>query len=243
MSVNVDLSGQTAVVTGAGRGIGRCMALTLGKAGAYVAAVARTQPDLEALKRDIENAGGTAGVQPCDVSDADAVTAMFERVVEERGRVDILVNNAGLGIYGLLQDMPPDDFDKVIAVNLRGTFLCAQQAMRIMRRQRRGTIVNVSSVLGFKGYKNQSAYTASKHGVMGLTKSLAVEAQPHGIRVSAVLPGGVDTEMVRKSRPDLDPEDLLRPVDVAQAVMYLLSLSEHAAVDEIYIRRRNSKPF
>ena len=112
-----------------------------------------------------------------------------------------------------------------------------------MAPRRRGTILNISSVVGFRGYPNQSAYAASKHGLMGLTKSLAVEAQPHGIRVSAVLPGGVDTDMSRQSRPDLKADDLMQPEDIAQAVEFLLSLSDRAAVDEIYIRRRTSKPF
>jgi len=113
----------------------------------------------------------------------------------------------------------------------------------MMIPQRSGCIINVSSVVGIKGYPNQAAYTASKHGVMGLTKSLAVEAQPHGIRVSAVLPGGVDTDMVAQARPDLDRSVLLQPDDVADAVMFLLSLSDRAAIDEIYIRRRASQPF
>jgi 3-oxoacyl-[acyl-carrier protein] reductase len=98
-------------------------------------------------------------------------------------------------------------------------------------------------VLGFKGYPNQAAYTASKHALIGLTKSLAVEAQEYGIRVSAILPGGVDTQMVAKARPDLDPRILLQPEDVAHAVLFLLSLSDRAAIDQIYIRRRNSNPF
>jgi 3-oxoacyl-[acyl-carrier protein] reductase len=112
-----------------------------------------------------------------------------------------------------------------------------------MEPRRRGYIINISSVVGFKGYVNQAAYAATKHGIMGLTKALALEAQPHGIRVSVVLPGGVDTELVRAARPDLDPKDLLQPDDIAQTVLYLLSLSDRAAVDQIYIRRRNSQPF
>jgi 3-oxoacyl-[acyl-carrier protein] reductase len=112
-----------------------------------------------------------------------------------------------------------------------------------MSPRRQGYIINISSVVGFKGYPNQAAYTATKHGVMGITKSLAVEAQPHGIRVSAVLPGGVDTALAAAGRPDLDRSVLLQPRDIAQAVLYLLSLSERAAVDEIYIRRRSSAPF
>jgi 3-oxoacyl-[acyl-carrier protein] reductase len=109
--------------------------------------------------------------------------------------------------------------------------------------QKSGYIINVASVVGFKGYVNQAAYTATKHGVMGLTKVLSAEAQPHGIRTSAILPGGVDTDMVGDARPDLDRSVLLQPSDIAQTVMYLLSLSERAAIDQIYIRRRNSTPF
>jgi 3-oxoacyl-[acyl-carrier protein] reductase len=115
--------------------------------------------------------------------------------------------------------------------------------MKLMIPRGRGYILNISSVVGFKGYANQAAYTASKHGIMGLTKVLAVEAQAHGIRASAILPGGVDTDLVRDARPDLDPKMLLRPEDIAQAVLYLLSLSDRAAVDQIYIRRLTSQPF
>jgi 3-oxoacyl-[acyl-carrier protein] reductase len=107
----------------------------------------------------------------------------------------------------------------------------------------RGHIINISSVVGWKGYAEQSAYSASKHGIMGLTKSLAREEQEHGIRVSAILPGGVDTELIREARPDLDPQQLMSPDDVADAVAYLLSVSSRAGVDEIHLRRRNSTPF
>jgi 3-oxoacyl-[acyl-carrier protein] reductase len=168
---------------------------------------------------------------------------MFSLVRETYGHLDILINNAGIGRYGAVADFNSEDFDRVISVNLRGTFLCCREAMRLMIPDTRGYIINIASVVGFKGYVNQAVYTASKHGVMGLTKTLAAEAQEHGIRVSAVLPGGVDTEMVRKARPDLDPNILLRPEDVAQTVEYLLSLSDHAAVDQIYIRRASGKPF
>jgi len=115
--------------------------------------------------------------------------------------------------------------------------------MRLMIPRRSGYIINISSVVGFKGYPNQGAYTASKHGVMGLTRTLAVEAADHDIRVSAILPGGVDTDMVANARPDLDRSILIRPEDIATTVGYLLSLSDRAHVDEIYVRRRTAKPF
>jgi len=128
-----------------------------------------------------------------------------------------------------------------MALNLEGEVALVTGAGRGIGRSI--CIINISSVVGFKGYPNQSAYAAAKHGVMGLTKSLAVEALEYGIRVSAILPGGVDTDMVRAARPDLDPSVLLQPEDIAQTAMCLLSLSERAAIDQIYIRRRGSQPF
>ena len=157
--------------------------------------------------------------------------------------MDILVNNAGMGVFSHLVDCSSEDFARVIAVNAGGTFLCSREAFKRMIPQKSGYIINISSILGIRAYVNQGAYTAAKHGVMGLTKTLAIEGQPHGIRVSAVLPGGVNTEMIRQSRPDLNIDELLEPDDIAAAVMYLLNLSDNAAVDQIYIRRRNSSPF
>lgn len=238
-----DLSGQVAVVTGGGRGIGRAVARSLASAGAKVAVAARTEEEIQAVADEIAAAGGEALAVLTDLADETSIRGLFAAVRERWARLDVLVNNAGVGRYGPVAEFPVEDLDYVIAVNLRGTFLCCQEAVRMMAPAGRGAIINVSSVVGFKGYPNQAAYTATKHAVMGLTKSLAVEAQPQGIRVSAVLPGGVDTDLVRRARPDLDPSILLRPEDVAQTVLYLLSLSERAAVDQIYIRRRTSQPF
>ena len=148
------------------------------------------------------------------------------------------MNNAGIGLFGEVAEVRAEDLDRMYAVNVRGTLLCCREALRLMIPARRGTIINISSVVGFKGYPNQSGYTATKHAVAGITRSLAAEAERHGIRVSMVLPGGVDTDMVRQARPDLDRSALMHPDDIAQAVAYLLSLSGRAAVDEIYIRRR-----
>jgi 3-oxoacyl-[acyl-carrier protein] reductase len=237
------LAGQVALVTGAGRGIGRAISLTLGAAGAYVVVTARTQPEIEAVAQGIIAAGGQAMALPLDITHERQVRGVFTQVGEQLGRLDVLVNNAGMGRFGSLVDFASADLEQLTAVNLHGTFWCCQQAMRLMIPQRRGYIINISSVVGFKGYPNQAAYTATKHAIMGLTKSLAVEAQAHGIRVSVISPGGVDTGMVGDARPDLDRSVLLQPEDIAQTVMFLLSLSEQAAIDEIYIRRRASQPF
>ncbi len=237
------LEGQTALVTGAGRGIGKAVALALAEAGARVIVTARTEAELQAVAQTITSAGGSALVKTSDISDERSVADLFAFVTARAGALDILINNAGIGLFGPLAEFDAADFDRVIAVNVRGAFLCCKAAVNLMKRKQRGYIITIASVVGFKGYPGQSAYTASKHGVMGLTKSLAREVHTDSIRVSAILPGGVDTGMVGDARPDLDTSMLMKPDDIAQAVMYLLSLSDRAAVDEIYIRRSASAPF
>jgi 3-oxoacyl-[acyl-carrier protein] reductase len=237
------LEGQVALVTGASRGIGRGIALALADAGAQVALAARSPDRLRSVEREIRERGGKAVGLPVDLAEEPQIEALFGRLAETYGRLDILINNAGIGLFGALSDFSAGDFDQLVAVNLKAVFLCCRQAMRLMSPRQTGYIINISSVVGFKGYPNQSIYTATKHGVMGITKSLAVEAQPHGIRVSAVLPGGTDTDMRALGRPDLKRSELLQPEDIAQTVLFLLSLSPRAAIDQIYVRRRNSAPF
>ncbi|NQT18527.1 MAG: SDR family oxidoreductase [Planctomycetes bacterium] len=241
--MSAKLDNKVALVTGGGRGIGRAICLALADAGAHVVAAARTTEEIDAVAKEITDAGGMATAVTADIANEDDVVALFDHVRDVHGRLDVLVNNAGIGIYGPVVGFSASAIDRIMAVNVRGTFLCCREAMKLMIARREGYIINISSVVGFRGYPNQAAYTAAKHAVMGLTKSLAAEAQEHGIRVSAILPGGVDTQMIRRSRPDLDVSALMHPEDIAQSVMYLLSLSERAAVDEIYIRRLDSKPF
>ena len=237
------LMGKVALVTGASRGIGRAVATALGSAGAAVAAAARSEGLLETLVDEISAAGGKAVAIPADIADEDAVLALFAAIDEQLGPVDIVINNAGIGRPGTVAEFTCEDLDQTLAVNVRGTFLCCREAMKRMLPRESGYIINVASVVGFKGYLNQATYGASKHAVMGLTKSLAAETHPHGIRISAVLPGGVDTDLVPPFRPDLDRSGLMIPEDVAHTVLYLLSLSDRAAVDQIHLRRRGSQPF
>jgi 3-oxoacyl-[acyl-carrier protein] reductase len=241
--MEIDLSGKVACVTGASRGIGRCISLALAEAGAHVVLISRNLNKLKNVESEIVSSGGKALVVQADLAEEKEIVSAFTEIKSRIKKLDILINNAGTGKAGKIIDFSIEDFDKIIAVNLRGTYICCQEAMRIMIPQRSGYIINISSVVGFKGYANQSAYTASKHGVMGLTKSLAVEAQEHGIQVSTILPGGVDTEFVKITRPDLDTSILIVPEDIANTVIYLLSLSDRAVVDQVYIRRRSSTPF
>ncbi|HVT90569.1 MAG TPA: SDR family oxidoreductase [Tepidisphaeraceae bacterium] len=237
-----DLRDHVCLVTGAGRGIGRAIAHSLVKAGAHVCLAARTESELHAVAQELPK--GASTILPVDLADETRVIRVFEHISKIHGRLDSLINNAGIGFYGTVHGFKTEHADQMLAVNIRGTFLCCREALKLMIPKKSGYIISISSVLGFKGYANQGVYAATKHAVMGLTKTLAVECQPHNIRVSAVLPGGVDTEMVVASRPDLDRSVLMSPDDVADAVLYLLSLSKtNAAVDQIYIRRKLSSPF
>ena len=241
--MNPNLQDQTAIVTGAGRGIGKAISLAIAARGAHVVLAARTAKELDAVAAEISDAGGSAVAIVTDIADEQSMLDLFAAVRDKFGRLDILVNNAGLGLFGKLDEFSTVDLDAIIQCNVRGTYICCREAMKMMARQKSGTIINISSVVGFKGYPSQSAYTASKHAVVGMTKSIAVEAQEHDVRVSVIHPGGVDTDLVAQARPDLDRSILMQPSDIADAVIYLLSLSPYAAVDEIYIRRRTSSPF
>ncbi len=237
------ISGKTAIVTGAGRGIGKAIAIMLAKRGARVIAAARTQAEIDATTKEIEADGGIGFPILFDLAEEESIQNLFSRTIERAGTLDILINNAGTGKFGLIHTFSSEDLQHVLDTNVRGTYICCREAMKIMIPQKCGTIINIASVVGFKGYPRQSAYTASKHAVVGMTKSLAAEAQAHNIRVSVVNPGGTATDLVAGARPDLDTSLLMQPEDVANAVMFLLNLSDRCAVDEIYIRRRSSKPF
>ncbi len=242
MSVVVDLSGKIAIVTGAGRGIGRSIALSLAESGAKVLLAARTEKELVQVKEKITSRGGDALIVRVDLDREDEVIRLFAEA-RNLGRLDILVNNAGIGIFGQVAKFDVRDFDRIMSINLKAAFICCREALQLMLPAKQGYIINISSVVGHKGYAGQGVYTASKHGIMGLTKSLAAELQDSGVRTSVITPGGVDTQMIARARPDLDASILMHPEDIAQAVLFLLSLSDRAAVDEISLRRRNNKPF
>lgn len=239
----IDLKNRVALITGASRGIGRGISLMLADSGVHVILTARSMDKLQKVKEEITSRGGNATVIPADIAKEQDIKTLFKIIKDKFGRLDIVINNAGIGIWGKLVDFSIEDFDKIMNINVRGTYLCCQQAMKMMIPQKNGYIINISSVVGFKGYPNQSAYTASKHAIMGLTKSLAVEAQEHNIRISAILPGGVETDLSFKARPDLDRSLLILPEDIAKTVLYLLSLSDRAMVDQIFVRRMSSSPF
>lgn len=213
---------RVAIITGAGRGVGEATARRFAREGARVVLFSRTPGPLDETATDIARAGGQALSMAGDVSREEDVRALFQRAMDAYGRVDILLNCAGIVLVRPFVDMDAETWDRVIAVNLRGTFLCCRQAFRVMMAQQSGVIINLSSLSGVRGvekFPGLSAYNVSKAGVAGLTEILAVEGKPFHIRVCAVSPGAVDTEMLRQAAPHLKAG--MTPDDLAEILLFL----------------------
>ena len=224
--------GKVALVTGASRGIGREIALMLASKGAYVIVnYAGSKDAAKAVVKEISDAGGNAEAFQCKVNDFAAVHEMIEYIVKEKKSIDIIVNNAGITRDNLLLRMSETEFDEVIDTNLKGTFNVCKNAIRYMLKKRSGSIVNMSSVVGISGNTGQANYSASKAGVIGFTKSIAREVAAKGIRVNAVAPGFIQTDMtdilsVQTKQSLLESVPMKRigtPSDIAKTVCFLAS--------------------
>jgi len=243
MSQPSPLQDHVAIVTGAGRGIGKAIALSLAQNGCKVALAARSEQELRVVSDMMHEMPGEGFVVPTDLTDEAQVAALVAKIVGRWGRLDIVINNAGLGEFATFEQTTVEQFDRIMSVNARGTFLVCREAIPHLKQRDVSWVINIASVVGVKGYVNQAAYAASKHAVMGLTKVLARELQDDGVRVHAICPGGVHTEMVAAARPDLDTSVLMTPQEIADAVLFLVSQRGNAVIDELHLRRRNSTPF
>lgn len=231
------LNGKVAIVTGSSSGIGKAIALRFGEEGAKVVVTARRLALCEQTAKQITTKGGEAWAIQTDVTDERQVDRMITDTVKRYGRLDILVNNAGVFGGRHLAETTTTVFDEVMNVNLRGTFFCCRAGFKQMKQQGGGVILNMSSVAGVQAWAGTGVYSASKHGVMALTRALADEGRSHNIKVSAICPAGVADELV-----DASPEEILRsekidPFDVAETAVYLATLGTYAVVHQVVIDR------
>jgi 3-oxoacyl-[acyl-carrier protein] reductase len=230
----------TALVTGATQGIGRATAFALGRAGYRVGVCARTAAKIQTLLAELGAEGIQAAGAPADVAEPDQVRDALNQITGELGEIGILVNNAGILIARHFEELTLEEWDATMATNLRSLFLVTRAVLPSMRQKREGSIVNVASLAGRNGFVGGTAYAASKHAVLGFSRSLMLEVRKDNIRVIAVCPGSVDTGMLH-DQPLLrtDPRRILRPEDVADTILHAVRLPERALVSELDIRPTN----
>lgn len=229
--IKTDLNGKIALVTGAARGLGRMIAESLAEAGAKVACIDVNVETLAEAVGAIRSAGGTAEPFACDVTQSEKVNETVDKVIELWGKLDILINNAGVTRDNVLVRMKDEQWDLVLGINLRGTFLFTRAAARPMMKARQGRIINIASVSGLMGNPGQANYSASKAGVIGLTRTVAAELASRSVTVNAVAPGFIATDMTAKLGEEVLQEvrkhiplgRLGEPQDIADAVMFLTS--------------------
>ena len=238
------LQNKIAVITGAGKGIGKATAELFLKEGAKVVLTSRNKSDLELLIADNENYKDKISFIAGDISKEETINKVIEETIGNHGRIDILVNNAGFGIFDNLVDSKLEDFDSVFNTNVRSLYLITKGFLPHMIKEQSGTIINIASVAGKQGFATGSIYCASKHAVMGLSRALMLEVRQYNIRVCAVCPGSVATEFFRAdSQTSLSSrkESVLQAEDIAETILLAASLPENATLHEIEIRPTNPR--
>ncbi len=227
----VALKGKTALITGAARGIGRASAIALAKEGVNIGMIARTEETLQNVAKEIEAEGVKTSFAIADVSSNEEVTTAVAKLKEDLGEVDILINNAGIAKMGGFMDLEVTEWEKIIQVNLLGAYYVTRAVLPDMIERKSGDIINISSTAGQKGAPVTSAYSASKFGLMGLTESLAQEVRKHDIRVSALTPSTVSTDLaVENNLTDGNQENMLQPEDMAEFIVAQLKMNKRVFI-------------
>jgi 3-oxoacyl-[acyl-carrier protein] reductase len=233
------LDGKVALITGAGRGIGKAVVLTLAQSGCRVILTARSVSQLEEVQREVERRGGAAVAIPGDLTRDEDIEKLVARSQQAFGAVDILINNAGWGKRAPVVRASIADWDQTFRLNLRAPMILAQRLLPAMIQKGEGAVINIGSVSGKSGEANGAAYSASKFGLIGFTQSLYEEVREHGIKVSVILPGFVDTPLIPPNR-QLDRSKMIQADDIAQTVLYVLTSPATACPVEITIRPQQS---
>jgi 3-oxoacyl-[acyl-carrier protein] reductase len=241
--VTESLKGKNILITGATRGIGRSVALILAQAGASVFLTGRSSDSLEELVSLILKDGGSAYSLPSDFSDPDAVFSLSAELKRLVPTLDVLINNAGIALAASMEETGAEDWDRIMTINARSPYFLSQQLLPLMENSSVKTIINIASVVATQGYPLQSAYTASKHALIGFSKSMARELQERGYRVHVISPGGVATDMVLSVRPDINKDELIQPDEIADWILFLLTRKGRGMVDHIQIRRESKLPW
>lgn len=219
------IKGKTALITGAGKGIGKATAIALANEGVNVGLVARTEADLTGLAEQLKETGVKVAIATADISSLEQVNKAVEALTNELGTFDILINNAGIGKFGGFMDLDPEEWKNIVDVNLTGTYYVTRAVLPQLIEKQGGDIINISSTAGQKGAPATSAYSASKFGLLGLTESLALEVRKHNVRVTALTPSTVATDLaVRENLTDGNPEKVMQPEDLAEIIVSQLKL-------------------
>jgi len=219
------IKGKNAIITGAGRGIGRATAIAFAQEGINVGLIGKTAENLEKVAKELSEYGVEVTMATADVSDNESVIAAVEHIKSELGPIDILINNAGIGKFGKFLELSPEEFKNIIDVNLMGVYYVTRAVLPEMIERESGDIINISSTAGQKGAPVTSAYSASKFGVLGLTESLMLEVRKHNIRVSALTPSTVATDLaINEKLTDGNPDKVMQPEDLSEVMIAMLKL-------------------
>lgn len=237
--MSMKLQNKIAVITGAGKGIGRAAAKLFLKEGAAVVINSRTKADLDTFVKEHHDYKEKILAVAGDVSDEQITGQIVKETISKFGRIDILINNAGFGKFGELVKSTTKDYDDMFTANVRALYILTRDFLPYMIKQKEGIIVNIASIAGKNGVPSGAIYSATKHAVMGLSRSLLLEVRKHGIRVIAICPGSVDTEFFRESPSELTTTSMIKSEDIADTIFYAVTLPPNATVNEIEIRPAN----
>lgn len=238
------LKNKKAIITGASGGIGEAIALSLAKEGAKLALLGRNKEKLEKVSDHAEKLSGVKPlIFPGDLLSSNYVSETVKCASQMLGGIDILINNAGIAHSTLFEEISEAQYDLIMGTNVKAPFMLCQSALPHLRKSESATIINIASVTAHKGYPLQSVYTASKHALIGFSKSLAKEVFEENIRVHVISPGGVYTDMIKTSRPDLDSDGMIVPEDIADIILFILKHRGNAVIDEICVHRAAKEPF